>query len=177
MSALAVALITPLVILGVWAFLQVVPRIDPRGVEVYDRFRPTYNLIANAIFLFMTASHVAVVFGALGIFERPDGFLIAGAGVLIAIVGNNAGRVEPNWFFGLRTPWTLSSDVVWRKTHRAAGQLAVLVGSGLAAFGIWLPLHPGVALGGSAAVIGGLSMVLSYVFWLKEGSPSRAESP
>src|SRR6266581_3323404 len=41
-----------------------------------------------------------------------------GVGLLFIVLGNSLARVQPTWFVGIRTPWTLSSDTVWRKTHR-----------------------------------------------------------
>src|SRR2546422_10890198 len=42
-------------------------------------------------------------------------------GLLFVVLGNSLSRVQPTWFVGIRTPWTLSSDTVWRKTHRPGG--------------------------------------------------------
>jgi uncharacterized membrane protein len=47
---------------------------------------------------------------------------------MIIILGNYLGKVKPNWFMGIRTPWTLSSDSVWNKTHRLGSRLFIVVG-------------------------------------------------
>ena len=49
-------------------------------------------------------------------------------GTLFIIVGNYLGKTRSNFFIGIRTPWTLSSDSVWQKTHRLAGKLFMLSG-------------------------------------------------
>jgi len=36
------------------------------------------------------------------------------------ILVENAKR---NWFIGIRTPWTLSNEKVWEKTHKLGGKL------------------------------------------------------
>ncbi len=54
--------------------------------------------------------------------------LIGGIGIMFAIIGNYFGKLQSSFFIGIRTPWTLSSDTVWRKTHRLAGKLFVVAG-------------------------------------------------
>jgi len=55
----------------------------------------------------------------MGYLVQVDRLLPIGVGLLFAFLGNYLTRIEPNWFIGIRTPWTLSSDAVWRKTHRS----------------------------------------------------------
>ncbi len=50
-----------------------------------------------------------------------------GLAVLFGILGNFMGKIRPNWFIGVRTPWTLSSKMSWNKTHRLAGWLFILM--------------------------------------------------
>ena len=49
-------------------------------------------------------------------------------GILFIIMGNYMGKIKYNWFIGIKTPWTLSSENVWNKTHRIAGWLFILMG-------------------------------------------------
>lgn len=55
-------------------------------------------------------------------------FIIAGCGIMFIIMGNYLPKTRQNWFFGIRTPWTLSSEFTWEKTHRLAGRLFFLTG-------------------------------------------------
>ena len=48
--------------------------------------------------------------------------------MLFIVLGNFLGKIRPNWFVGVRTPWTLSSKLSWDKTHRLAGWLFMLMG-------------------------------------------------
>ena len=50
-------------------------------------------------------------------------FLFVGIFLLFAMLGNLMINIKPNWFIGIRTPWTLSSDTVWRKTHQITGKI------------------------------------------------------
>jgi uncharacterized membrane protein len=71
-------------------------------------------------------------------------WIIAGAYLLFALLGNVLGKVQRNFWVGVRTPWTLASETVWTRTHRVAAWL--FVGGGLAGFvatlagvsGLWL---------------------------------------
>ena len=54
--------------------------------------------------------------------------LLAAVGLVLMVVGNYLGKVRSNFFFGIRTPWTLSSELSWNRTHRLAGRLLVALG-------------------------------------------------
>lgn len=56
-------------------------------------------------------------------------------GALIIVGSNYFGKLSPNMYFGIRLPWTLKSETVWRKTHRLGGYLGVLSGFLMILFG------------------------------------------
>src|SRR5205809_4076662 len=114
---------------------NVLPKIDPRH-ENYVKFLSSYWLIANAVIVFLLVAHGLIIAAGLGFSIKIDRLMPLGIGLLFVFLGNFLTRVEPNWFVGIRTPWTLSSDTVWRKTHRTGGWLMVLGGFviGLGAF-------------------------------------------
>jgi uncharacterized membrane protein len=157
----------PLVMLGMTGLLTVLPKIDPRR-ENYAKFIDSYWLIANAILVFMGVAHVLVLANGMGYLVQVDRLLPLGVGLLFAFLGNYLTRIEPNWFIGIRTPWTLSSDAVWRKTHRTGGWLFVIGGIVIAtgAFaprGALLPLFVATLI-----VVVGIPVVQSYVLWKRE---------
>ena len=163
---LAVA-IMPLLIVGMTGLFNVLPKIDPRR-ENYARFLTSYWLIANAVIVFMLVAHAMIIASGLGFSVRVDRLMPVGVGLLFVFLGNYLTRVEPNWFVGIRTPWTLSSDTVWRKTHRTGGWLMVIGGLVLAigAFlphGAFLPLLVVTIL-----LVALIPIVQSYVLWKRE---------
>jgi uncharacterized membrane protein len=81
----------------------------------------------------MDACLITAAFG-----RHIDMTLIASllVGGLLIVLGNVMGKIRPNWFVGVRTPWTLSSTASWNKTHQLAGWLFVLMGVCIAAAGI-----------------------------------------
>lgn len=159
--------IGPLAIVAMTVLFNVLPKLDPRR-ENYLKFLNSYWLIANAVVVFMLVAHAMIIATGLGLSVQIDRLMPVGVGLLFIFLGNYLTRVEPNWFVGIRTPWTLSSDTVWRKTHRTGGGLMVIGGAVLAlgAFlphGAFLPL-----LVTTLVIVAGIPIVQSYVLWKRE---------
>ena len=160
-------LIMPLVIIGLTGLFNVLPKLDPRGAN-YAKFIDTYWLIANAVILFILIGHGMIVATGLGYPVKVDRFMPIGIGLLFIVLGNYLTRVEPNWFIGIRTPWTLSSDTVWRKTHRTGGWLMVVGGFVLAA-SVFLPqgAFPPLLVA-AILIVAVIPVVQSYILWKRE---------
>lgn len=121
------ALLAPTIALGLWLLLPVLRRIDPRRAH-YERFDATFWLLLNVIVMFMAAMHVLSLGAALGWpVDVTRGVLVI-VGLLFAGLGNYLPRLRSNWWMGIRTPWTLDSEAVWRATHRLAGITFVTAG-------------------------------------------------
>ncbi len=86
-------------------------------------------------------------------------------GAILIVVGNLLAKVRPNWFIGIRTPWTLSSKTAWDRTHRLGAWLFVIAGA-LVLADVFVPLPyrmvPLVALPAGAAIV---AAVYSYFAW------------
>lgn len=111
--------------------LSVVPLLDPRGDNI-RRSEPFYLTIWMAVLWFCAVLQGAMTLSALGFMDMGEDMMTrivgTGLGVLLLVIGNVLGKSRPNWFAGVRTPWTLSSDLSWEKTHRLTGKLFVIVG-------------------------------------------------
>ncbi len=168
-SRLMAVSIMPVVIIAMTGVFNVLPRLDPRRAN-YSKFIGTYWLIANAVILFILIGHGMIVATGLGYPVKIGRTMPIGVGLLFIVLGNYLTRVEPNWFVGIRTPWTLSSDTVWRKTHRTGGWLMVLGGIVIAACaffppGAFLPLFIAAVL-----IMAVIPVAQSYVLWKREQS-------
>lgn len=117
----------PVFLLGMWALVRILPRIDPRASN-YAKFGGTFEAIIDSIMLFMLALHLVVLRASLGYAVDMQRITPIGLGVLLIVIGNLLPRTRSNWFLGIRTPWTLSSDRVWEKTHRFGGRMFVAGG-------------------------------------------------
>ncbi len=104
------------------------PTIDPLRAN-YARFSAAYATIGTLLVATALAGQVAVIAWTRGHRGNPDVYFTLIAGVLMLVVGNLLPKVHRNWFIGIRTPWTLSSDVAWRCTHRLGGWLFVASGA------------------------------------------------
>lgn len=161
-SPLTAALLTPALILALAVILPHLPKIDPRR-ENYAQFQGTYALTINAIALFLTALHLLTLAFALGAGFDLARLVFLGLGLLIAVIGNELGRVQPNYFMGIRTPWTLADDEVWRRTHRLGGRLLAVAGALTALAALLLPLPVAAPLG-LAFILGAAAFAVWYSY-------------
>ena len=118
----------PIVNAAMYLLLLLLPIIAPRR-ERYEQFAKPYHIVKSAIVAFMTLIYFYTGFAGLGYKMPPMNTLISvSMGILFIIIGNYLGKVKSNWFMGIRTPWTLSNEEVWNKTHRLGGKLFVVGG-------------------------------------------------
>jgi len=153
--------------------MRFLPALDPRG-ENYRRFSGAFDLIRLATVLFMVGVHVLVILAGLGVPVAMDRIMPVAVGLLLVLLGNVMGQVRHNYFVGIRTPWTLADEEVWRRTHRMGGRLFVLGGLAIAAGGLvggpWLV----AAILTSLTVAGLGPVVYSYWIW-RQGKASRQD--
>ncbi len=163
----------PLVAVGMALLMLVLPKIDPRRAS-WAQHGSTYWLLVNLLLGFFALMHVMMVGYNIGWPIDISTIVVAAVGLLFAAIGNMMTRMRPNWFMGIRTPWTLSDDTIWRKTHRVGGYL--FTAAGLVMVLAALLKVPGlifvvIAAVGVAAVV---PIVYSYLLWRhkQEGAAS-----
>jgi len=158
----------PLVTLGMFALFLVLPNIDPLKANI-AQFRGAFNLFIVLITVFMLYVHGLTLVWNLGYqnFEM-GGAMMPFMGILFIFIGYMLRQAKRNFFIGIRTPWTLSSDTVWEKTHRLGSVLFILSGAlafagsflgGMTAF--WLLIVP---LMGTTLFL----VVYSYILYRNE---------
>lgn len=112
----------PVLTAGILLMFALIPRIDPLRENI-ARFRPYYDWFVVVFTAYMFLVHTGIIAFNLG-YEFDFTLLVVGAvAVLLYYVGVLLGHAERNWFVGIRTPWTLSSDEVWDRTHALGGRL------------------------------------------------------
>jgi uncharacterized membrane protein len=121
-------LLLPLTVVGIYFMMMLLPFVDP-GRANYQNFVTVYNLLRVGMVAFMAALYVAIVAATFGYHIDITQVSFLGTAALFMLVGNVMGKIRPNWFVGVRTPWTLSSKMSWNKTHRLAGWLFLLMGA------------------------------------------------
>jgi uncharacterized membrane protein len=129
-------LMMPGMMLVMWLLLWGLPKVSPRGWRV-EPFADVWNRCQLAVLTFMLFVHVSVLGHGAG-WWGPDmgNMVIIAVGLLLATLGNYLGKTTRNFFLGIRTPWTLASDEVWRRTHRLGGWVMVAAGIALVIMGL-----------------------------------------
>ncbi len=127
----------------VWALLRFLPRIDPkmrlaRGGETGQSARQL-GIVRVAMLAFMAGMFWAQMAIARGYPVRMDWFALNGCLILLMVVGNYMGNLRPNYFVGIRTPWTLRNNDTWRATHRAGGRIMVFGSVGILGIQAFVP--------------------------------------
>ena len=172
------ALMGPFMIAVVWGLMRWLPTIDPRR-DNYAKFAGTFEGIMLAVMMFMLLLHGLTIRAALGYPVAMERVVPLGVGILFIVIGNLLPRARPNWVVGIRTPWTLSSDRVWEKTHRVGGRLFVLGGI-LIALSTFLGASWSTGVLIAVVVVCSLGAVIySYMEWRREkvAMPARAGPP
>jgi uncharacterized membrane protein len=160
----------PLVAIGVYLLLLFLPRIDP-GRANYAAVSGAYSAIRLCVTVVLAVVYGLMIQSARVGTITPGRWLPLLIGGLLIVLGNQMGKLRPNWFVGVRTPWTLSSKLSWGKTHRLAGRLMVLAGI---VWWILAALVPGEALWvGLVCMAAGMltAIVYSYAVW--RGDPDK----
>jgi uncharacterized membrane protein len=155
-GAKSMAFLMPGVMVVMLGILSVVPWLSPKQFEV-DAFRGTYAFIVVLVMAFFGVIHVLTLLPPLG-YQVPFNKVIMSAMMLFfMLLGNVLGKVQRNFFVGVRTPWTLASERVWTETHRLAARVFVGVGilgliATLLGLSIFVPI--GLILAGVLAIVG-----------------------
>ncbi len=153
-----------------------VPFVEPRQGKKLLRSK-MYHVVLFGMLGVMLAIQIGIVFGALGKEFPMTPVLFSTIGIMFVVMGNFFGKVRSNYVMGVRTPWTLSSELSWNKTHRLAGRLFVIYGLATIAVG-WV--DPGewvvltVIIGGVIAIIA-ITFPYSYFVW--KNDPNREANP
>ena len=158
----------PLITLGMFVLFLVIPSIDPLKANI-AQFRGAFNLFIVLIIAFMVYLYGLTLAWNFGYTNfRMSSAMLPAIGLLFIFIGFMMRQAKRNFFIGIRTPWTLSSDTVWDDTHRIGAVLFIISGAlaflggffgGTTAF--WLMFAP---LIGSTIFL----LIYSYVLYRRE---------
>lgn len=112
----------PIIFLVMAILFIVIPRIDPLKNNI-QQFRKYFDGFIVLIFLFFLYIHGLTIYWNLGNMFNMIAFMIPAMAILFYYCGILINNSKRNWFIGIRTPWTLSNDIVWDKTHKIGGKL------------------------------------------------------
>ncbi len=152
---------------GLYLMFLLLPLIDPKK-ERYAEFAKVFQAFKNILLTLFFAIYLISGLYNMGIPVRVEFWVPWLIGLLMILLGNYLGKIKRNWFMGIRTPWTLSSDNVWNKTHRVGGWAFIL-------FGVCIIISPNLSpfwgtviftAGVLVAVVG--TILYSYIVYRQE---------
>ncbi len=168
-------LLLPAMTLGITALFALIPRIEPRRANL-ERSTTAYRATWVGVITLLGVIHAAAIAAALGAdFDITRVVLIA-IGALFIVIGNYLPKVRPNYLMGIRTPWTLASDLSWQKTHRVGGRLFVLEGVVFLVLGLLGAAPQWLAIAIVAGVVAILVVLFAYSYQVWKIDPARRQS-
>jgi uncharacterized membrane protein len=164
----------PILMLGLFLLFFTLVRIDPLKENI-KLFRKYYDGFIIAFLLFMLYIHGLTLMYNVGYKFNMVQLLLPALGLLFIIIGVVLRKVKRNWFIGIRTPWTMSSDYVWEKTHKVGSIMfmisgvLMLIGAFFLKAALWFVIMP-ILL----AII--ITTVYSYVVFKEENKTKAKKS-
>jgi uncharacterized membrane protein len=158
---------------GISLLLALVPQLDPRKRNLLRSSTP-YLIAWVGTIIILGFAHFMIILSATKTINITD--VGGGSGMIKALIiilggffaalGAVMGKIRPNWFMGIRTPWTLSSDLSWDKTHRLTGWMFLATGllSIISAFIMPPNIAMGILIAGSL-VSALIAVVYSWYVW------------
>lgn len=111
--------------IGTYILMLLIPKFDPK--KKIEQMGDKYYSLRLLLTIFMSLLSIYILYTGNGSKINPN-LVIALIGALYAILGNYFQTLKPNYFIGIRTPWTLENEQIWKKTHRLAGRLWIAGG-------------------------------------------------
>lgn len=108
--------------LGIYLLMLVLPYIDPRKSN-YEIFSDTYFKLRIILGLFFGILDSVIIYNQLHGIDKLGLIMPIFPYLLFTLIGNYMGTIRPNYFIGIKVPWTLNNDEVWTRTHKMAGKL------------------------------------------------------
>ncbi len=122
------ALLLGLIPAGLCLLLWFLPKMDPRRKN-YEKHEKAYVIMAALVVLFLIFFNWITVLIPLGFSFRIEIITPCLVGLLFIVMGNFMPQIRPNYFMGIRTPWALENEYVWKKTHRFGGIVFWIMGA------------------------------------------------
>ena len=120
-------LLMPFFLIGLALLFAIIPKIDPLKENI-EKFRKYFDGFIILFLAFMLLVHSQIILWNYGIKISPNIVIPIAIGFLFFYIGILCENAKRNWFIGIRTPWTLSSENVWNKTHKIGAKLFKIAG-------------------------------------------------
>ncbi len=156
----------PLISAGLFLLFIAIPKIDPLKTNI-EKFRKYYDGFITLVIIFLFYLYLLTIFWNMGIRFDIIQLLAPAFGILFYYCGILIENAKRNWFIGIRTPWTLSNDAVWDKTHKIGGKLFKISGI-VVLFGIFFRNYALFFILVPVILVAIYTIIYSYVEYQKE---------
>lgn len=160
-----------------YVILKYIPKIDPKGQ--IKKMGNKYGYLRLAITVLITALAMGIIYTAATYNTEENninGWASIIVGLLFIVLGNYMPSMKPNYFVGIRTPWTLENETVWRKTHHLGARLFIAAGIIIILTSLFLSASWAIYTTiGTAIAIAVWTMIYSYLLYKKEEKEKKQE--
>jgi uncharacterized membrane protein len=165
--------LVPLVAIGIGALLAVIPSIEPRRANLMGSAK-AYTAVWIGAMAVQAFVQTVLALNALHTNWIRPSFVGVVVGILLVVVGNYLGKISSNFFFGIRTPWTLSSELSWNKTHRLGGRFFIAMGLLMAVTS--LLANAALIISTTVVLILGIVALVVYSYAVWSGDPNKGRT-
>ncbi len=160
-------LIPILLPLLVYIIFLVIPKIDPKNK--LNKMGNKLQTLKVLITTFMSVLALFIIYSAKNQSFPNSNWIVLLIGVLYIILGNYFKTIKANYFIGIRTPWTLENETVWKETHKLGGKLWFIGGIIIVLSSLILDKQPSfILLLIITGIISIIPIVYSYFIFKKE---------
>ncbi len=168
-------LLGPGIQLFMLGLIPLIARVEPRREHMRMSYGPLRTLLIAMSVLFAGVS-VMIIQSSLGKEVDVSRWMIIGMGALFMVIGNMLGKIRSTFTFGVRTPWTLSSEKSWVATHRLTGRLWTGIGLIVLILGILGYVGEMTIYILLAGILGSVVVVTVYSYYVWKNDPDRKET-
>lgn len=105
----------------VYITFLVIPKIDPKNN--LNKMGKKLQSIKVLSTIFMSILALLIIYSAKNQSLTNPNYIVLSIGILYIILGNYFKAIKPNYFIGIKTPWTLENEIVWKETHKLGGKM------------------------------------------------------
>jgi uncharacterized membrane protein len=134
---IGVQILLSVITITVYFLIHYLPKIDPKKTVSYSA--ETFKKVSFLLVIFLSAIQLITINSSITGRFTLNKFLLPILGLFFAYLGNLMHSIKPNYFFGIRTPWTLEDPETWRATHQLGGKLWFIGGITITIITLILP--------------------------------------
>lgn len=169
-DAVTVLWLPPVVMWLMIGILSSLTFLEPRKTHL-EQSRKAIHAITSTVILLMLVVEIGYIALLKGVAFPMHVVIVFSLGIVLLIIGNYLGKTRSNFFIGIRTPWTLTSDENWQRTHRITAPVYMICGAILAS-ACWFvtPSMLGYLLTGLVIPLALFPVLYSWWIWKRQQS-------